>query len=55
MAFVITPMQHMKLKDYKNAIKNLDWELCKIKAGAELKKLVCEENDLDGVTDFRIM
>lgn len=44
----------MKLEDYKNVIKNLGWEPCEIKAGTELKKLVREENDLDGVTDFRI-
>ena len=45
----------MKLEEYKYLIKYLNWKLCKIKASAKLKKLVHEENDLDGVTDFQIM
>ncbi|GBB99551.1 hypothetical protein RclHR1_03560006 [Rhizophagus clarus] len=52
--FVITPTQRMKLEDYQDAIKHLGWELCDIKVGVELKKLVREENDLDDVPDFRI-
>ncbi|CAB4475443.1 uncharacterized protein OCT59_018410 [Rhizophagus irregularis] len=52
--FVIAPTERMTLTSYTDAIRNIDWELCEIKANGELKKLIHEDDDLRGVKDFRI-
>jgi len=45
----------MTLADYRNAIKNLGWELCEIKASGELKELVREDDDLNGSDEHVIL
>jgi hypothetical protein len=44
----------MTLVEYGNAKKNLDWNLCEIRASAESKELVHKDDDLNGVRDFLI-
>ncbi|POG57927.1 hypothetical protein GLOIN_2v1886220 [Rhizophagus irregularis DAOM 181602=DAOM 197198] len=52
--FCIVPTMQMTLAEYGDAIKNLNWNLCEIKANAELKELVHKDDDLRGVRDFLI-
>jgi len=40
-------------ENYEQEIRDLDWQLCTIKASAEINELISLDDDLDGVEDFR--
>ena len=52
--FVIAPTRRMTKEDYEQAVKDLSWQLCTIKASAEMKELISHDDDLEGVEDFRM-
>ena len=52
--FVIAPTRCMTKEDYEQAVKDLSWQLCTIKASAEMKELISHDDDLEGVEDFRM-
>jgi len=51
---IIAPTRRMTKEDYEQAIKDLSWQLCTIKASAEMKELISHDDDLEGVEDFRM-
>ncbi|CAG8558751.1 5972_t:CDS:2 [Ambispora leptoticha] len=53
--FVIAPTIRMTKNNYVQAVKNLNWHLCTIKAAAKITELVCSDDDLDGVEDARMV
>ncbi|CAG8632630.1 11468_t:CDS:1, partial [Paraglomus brasilianum] len=46
--FVIAPTRCMTKEDYEQAVKDLSWQLCTIKASAEMKELISHDDDLEG-------
>ncbi|CAG8777442.1 18062_t:CDS:2, partial [Dentiscutata erythropus] len=52
--FVIAPTMHIKKEQYIQTVKELDWQLCMIKASVEMDELISHDDDLEGVEDFRM-
>ncbi|CAG8687867.1 16083_t:CDS:2 [Rhizophagus irregularis] len=52
--FVIAPTISMTKENYEQLIRNLDWQICNLKASAEMNELISLDDDLDGVEDFRM-
>jgi hypothetical protein len=53
--FLITHTRRMTKEDYEQAVKNLNWNVCEMKAFAEMNELVSLDEDLDYVEDFRML
>ncbi|CAG8744584.1 5590_t:CDS:2, partial [Racocetra fulgida] len=45
--FVIAPTKRMKKEQYEQTVKELDWQLCTIKASAEMNELISRDDDLE--------
>ncbi|GBB83938.1 hypothetical protein RclHR1_01060002 [Rhizophagus clarus] len=52
--FVIAPTMRMTKEDYEQSVKSLNWQICTVKASAEMIDLVSHDDDLDGIEDFRM-
>ncbi|RIA82590.1 hypothetical protein C1645_835142 [Glomus cerebriforme] len=52
--FIIAPTERMKLDDYTQAIRDLEWHPCDMKASAEMVELVSSDDDLNDVDDFQM-
>ncbi|PKK67942.1 hypothetical protein RhiirC2_751026 [Rhizophagus irregularis] len=52
--FIIAPTISMTKENYEQLIRNLDWQICNLKASAEMNELISLDDDLDGVEDFRM-
>ncbi|CAB4399496.1 unnamed protein product [Rhizophagus irregularis] len=53
--FIIVATEQMTKDEYIRAVKDLDWQVCNIKAAAYPDPLVRAKEDLEGVKDFRII
>ncbi|RIA82482.1 hypothetical protein C1645_835308 [Glomus cerebriforme] len=52
--FVIAPTIRMTKENCEQLIRGLNWQICTIKASAEMIELVSRDDDLDGIEDFRM-
>jgi hypothetical protein len=53
--FAIVPTKLMTKDEYIDAVKELDWQICEIKAYADSDELVRDSDDMTGVKDFQIV
>src|SRR5436305_671690 len=52
--FVIAPTMRMTKENYEQSIRSLNWQICTVKASAEMIELVSCDDDLDGIEDFKM-